>query len=210
MAMQASVLRDDSLLSQVDQRLYRLEQALALVSGLAVFGLMVLAVISVGGRNFFNSPIRGYVDYIETVMPLIAFMGISFTQRDGGHIRMDILVGQLRGRLLWIAEFVSTLLILILILFLIFGSWSHFDRSFDLTAPLFSRDSTIDIALPIWPAKLVVPVAFSVLALRLVLQLVSYGRAIRTRTDPVGVPMIEDIATIAKREAESLADREDI
>jgi len=51
MAGSASVLADGSALSRADRALVRLERVLALASGLAVFGLMVLAVISVGGRN---------------------------------------------------------------------------------------------------------------------------------------------------------------
>ncbi len=210
MAIRAAVLTDDSLLSRLDQSLYRVERVFGLISGLAVFGLMLLAVYSVGGRNIFNSPVRGYVDLIEAAMPLIAIMGVSYTQRDGGHIRMDILVGRLRGRTLWIAEFATTAFILLLVLLLIWGSWAHFLRSFDFASPLWSRDSSIDIKLPIWPAKLLVPVAFSVLALRLVLQLWAYGRAIATRSnEPVGVPLIEDAATIAAREAAAVTGRED-
>ena len=140
-----------------------------------------------------------------------SIMGVSYTQRDGGHIRMDILVGRLRGRALWTAEFITTFLVLVLILLLIWGSWAHFQRSFDFAAPLWSRDSSIDIKLPIWPAKLIVPVAFSVLALRLMLQLYSYGLAIKSGTDePVGVPLVEDAATIAAREAAAVTGREDL
>ncbi|WP_176249512.1 MULTISPECIES: TRAP transporter small permease subunit [unclassified Sulfitobacter] len=211
MAIRAAVITDDSLLSRLDQGLYRLERAFGLVSGVAVFALMLLAVYSVGGRNIFNSPVQGYVDLIEMAMPLIAIMGVSYTQRDGGHIRMDILVGRLRGRALWTAEFITTFLVLVLILLLIWGSWAHFQRSFDFAAPLWSRDSSIDIKLPIWPAKLIVPVAFSVLALRLMLQLYSYGLAIKSGTDePVGVPLVEDAATIAAREAAAVTGREDL
>lgn len=208
MAMKAAVREDGSTLSRLDRALYRIEGYFGLLSGMAVFALMLLAVYSVGGRNFFNSPVRGYVDWIEVTMPLIAFMGISYAQRDGGHIRMDILVARLRGRALWIAEFLSTFLILLVILLLIWGSWAHFGRSFDWNAPLYSRDSTIDIKLPIWPAKLLVPIAFSVLALRLVLQLWGYIRAIATN-HAVAVPLIEDVATIAAREAESVSGAED-
>lgn len=204
MGMKAAVAEDGSALSRLDRALYRVEGWLGLVSGMAVFALMLLAVYSVGGRNFFNSPVRGYVDWIEVTMPLIAFMGISYTQRDGGHIRMDIVVSRLKGRALWAAEFFSTFLILVLILLLIWGSWSHFGRSFDWNAPLYSRDSTIDIKLPIWPAKILVPIAFSVLALRLVLQLWGYARAF-VSGQAVAVPLIEDIATIAAREAEAVS-----
>lgn len=135
MAGTASVLTDDSLLSRLDQRLFSIEKILILVGGLAIFSLMVLAVFSVGGRNFFNRPLSGYVDWIEQIMPLIAFVGIAYTQRVGGHIRMDILIGQLKGRPLWLAEFVGTLAMLLLMILLVWGSWAHFQRSFDFNVP---------------------------------------------------------------------------
>ncbi len=209
MAGSATVLTDDSLLSRVDQGLMRLERFMALLAGLAVFGLMVLAVVSVTGRNGFNEPLPGYVDWITQLMPLIAFMGISYVQRDGGHIRMDILVSRLSGRPLWLFEFITTALILILMVLLVWGTWAHFDRSFDMTKPMWSRDSTIDIGLPIWPAKLLAPIAFSILSLRCVIQLTGYARAIATGTDsPVAVPLIQSAAEQAAAEAEHIEGRD--
>ncbi len=209
MAGQASVLEDQSLLSRFDRWLLSLEQALALLSGLAVFSLMVLAVVSVGGRNAANMPLPGYVDWIEQVMPLVAFMGISYVQRDGSHIRMDIVVGRLQGRALWFVEMVTVLLVLVLMMALVWGSWAHFQRSFDFGAPLWSRDSSIDIGIPIWPAKLLAPVAFSVLCLRLVLQVWGYGRAcVLGLTSPVAVPLIQDTVAQAAAEAEQLEGQE--
>jgi len=207
MATPSSVLTDHSLLSRLDRALFRLETLLALLSGLAVFSLMLLAVTSVGGRNMFNQPLPGYVDWIEQAMPLIAFLGIAYCQRLGGHIRMDIVIGQLRGRALWVAEFVSVLAMLILMLLLTWGSYAHFERSFSFDAPWWSNDSSMDIGLPLWPAKLLAPIAFFVLSLRLILQLWAYGGAIISGTrEPVAVPLIEDAATVAAREAATVSD----
>lgn len=203
MATASLVLSDDSTLSRIDRGLLRFEILLALVSGLAVFSLMLLAVFSVGGRNFFNQPLPGYVDWIEQVMPLIAFMGVSYVMREGGHIRMDIVVGQLRGRALYIVEFITTLAVLALMVLLLWGSWAHFARSFDMSMPMWSRDSSMDIGLPIWPAKLMAPVAFGVLCLRLVLQLWGYGRAALTGR-AIAVPMIASAAEQAAMEADQL------
>ena len=203
MATASLVLTDDSALSRVDLVLLRFERALALLSGLAVFSLMLLAVVSVGGRNAANTPLPGYVDWIEQAMPLIAFMGIAFVMREGGHIRMDILVGRLRGRALYLVELVTTLFVLLLMVLLVWGTWSHFQRSFDFAAPLWSRDSSMDIALPIWPAKLLAPVAFFVLCLRLVVQAVAYARAVFTGT-AIAVPLIADAAKQAAMEADQL------
>jgi TRAP-type C4-dicarboxylate transport system permease small subunit len=209
MAGSSAVLEDGSLLSRIDKGLLRLETVFALVSGIAVFMLMVLAVWSVGGRKFFGTPLAGYVDWIEFAMPLIAIMGISYTQRNGGHVRMDILIGQLKGRALWAAETFSVVLIFILMLALIWGSWAHFQRSFDFAAPMWSRDSSIDIGLPIWPAKLIVPMAITVLALRLLLQIWGYGRAfVLGLENPDAVPLVQSAAEQAMAEAEHLDGRD--
>ena len=209
MASSASVLEDSSLLSRLDRALLPLERFSALLSGLAIFSLMFFAAWSVGGRKFFSSPMLGYIDYIEQLMPLIAIMGISYVQRDGAHIRMDILVTKLRGRVLWFFELVSVLLILLLITALVWGAWAHFDRSFDCARPLCSRDSTIDVGIPTWPSKLVVPVAFGVLCLRLLLQAWGYARAmVLGLENPVAVPLQLTVEEQARLEAAQLEGRD--
>jgi len=205
MAGSAAVLEDSSLLSRLDRALLPVERFGALLSGLAIFSLMFLAAYSVTGRKFFASPLAGYVDYIEAAMPLIAIMGVSYVQRDGTHVRMDMLVSALRGRVLWFFELVSVLLIIVLIAALTWGAWEHFGRSFDCARPLCSRDSSIDIGLPIWPSKLVVPIAFGILLLRLLLQAWGYGRALVLGLEnPVAVPLNLTVAEQARIEAEAL------
>ncbi len=205
MAGSAAVLEDSSLLSRLDRALLPLERICALFSGVAIFSLMFLAVYSVTGRKFFASPMMGYVDYIEAMMPIIAIMGVSYVQRDGTHIRMDMLVSALKGRVLWLFELISVLLMLVLIVALTWGAWEHFDRSFDCSRPFCSRDSSIDVGLPIWPSKLVVPVAFGVLVLRLMLQAVGYGRALVLGLEaPAAVPLNLSVAEQARLEADAL------
>ena len=205
MAGQVAVIEDGHLLSRLDRYLLKLEKFCALISGLAILSLMFLAVYSVTGRKFFNAPLAGYVDYIEAAMPIIAIMGVSYVQRDGSHIRMDIFVSFLRGRALWLFELLSIVLILVLILALTWGAWVHFDRSFDCARPFCSRDSSIDIGLPIWPSKLVVPFAFSVLALRLFLQAIGYARALVLGLDqPSAVPLVLSASQQAKLETDAI------
>ena len=205
MAGSAAVLEDSSLLSKLDRALLPIERFCALLSGIAIFSLMFLAAYSVIGRKFFGSPLAGYVDYIEAAMPVIAIMGVSYVQRDGTHIRMDMLVGNLKGRLLWLFELISVLLMLLLIVALTSGAWDHFDRSFDCARPWCSRDSSIDIGLPIWPSKLIVPIAFGVLALRLILQAWGYARALVLGLEnPVAVPLSLTIEEQAMAEAKAL------
>ena len=202
MATATLVLSDDSTLSKLDRSFLKIERIFALMSGFAVFSLMLLAVVSVGGRNALNQPLPGYVDWIEQAMPLIAFMGVAYVMREGGHIRMDIVVGQLKGRTLYAVEFFTTLAVLLLMVLLVWGTWSHFERSFDFAAPMWSRDSSMDIALPIWPAKLLAPIAFASLCLRLW----AYARAVMTG-NAIAVPLIPDAAQQAQMEADQLKDQ---
>ena len=201
MSHSASILTDDSLLSRLDRMYFQFESALNLIGGLVIFLIVLLAVANVVGRNFFDMPISGYIDWTEQAMAFFAFFGIAYCQRLGGHIRMDIFVASLRGRALWFFELLSTLLMLAITVVLIVGSYYHFLRAWDI------GDSSFDINLPTWPAKLVVPVMLTVLALRLLLNTWGYLRALWVGGDkPVAVPLIEDAATQALNEAESVSD----
>ena len=205
MSGKVAIIEDSSLLSRLDVLLLKLERFCALISGLTIFSLMFLAVYSVSGRKFFNAPLAGYVDYIEAALPIIAIMGVSYVQRDGSHIRMDIFVSLLRGRALWLFELISVFFILLLILCLTWGAWVHFDRSFDCSRPFCSRDSSIDIGLPIWPSKLVVPFAFTVLSFRLILQAIGYSRALYLGSrQPAAVPLVLSASEQAKLETEAI------
>lgn len=199
MAGSHTILEDDSLLSRADRLLYKLESKLTLIGGTVILLLVLLATANVLGRWLFSLPISGYIDWVEQAMAFLAFLGIAYTKREGGHIRMDILVGHIHGRFLWFVELMATLLMLGITLVLIYGSYLHFERAFKI------GDSSLDINLPIWPAKLVVPVALTVLALRLLLQIWGYARAVMEGGDrPVAVPLIETAAEVAAAEAESV------
>jgi len=206
MSGSSTVHSDDSTLSRLDHTLLALESRLNLAGGVVIFLLVFMAVANVVGRKLLNMPVYGYVDWTEQLMAIFAFLGLAYCQREGGHIRMDILVMRLRRRVLWAFEWVSTLFMLLVSMGLVYGTWHHFLRSFDWDSPLWSTDSSIDIALPVWPAKLLVPVAMSILCLRLALQLWAYSRAIREGGDtPVGVPLPEDAMGQATREASTVS-----
>ncbi|MDX1738296.1 MAG: TRAP transporter small permease [Alphaproteobacteria bacterium] len=204
MAGTSMVREDQSVLSRLDRALFVIESKLALAGGLIILALMLLAVTQIIGRKLFNLPVPGFIDWVEQAMAVFAFLGIAYCHRLGGHIRMDILVGRLKGRSLWISEFLSTFIMLILTMALTLGSYQHFLRAF------VNGDSSIDIALPLWPAKFLVPLALSILSLRLVIHLVGYFKAIGTGEDePVAVPLIEDAATQAAHEAETVSGLEE-
>ena len=64
-------------------------------------------------------------------------------------------------------------------------------------------DSTIDREIILWPAKLVIPIAFAVLTARLLIQLLAYTRlALHPEAEPVAIPVIEKFEETAQHEIE--------
>ncbi|MGG7564845.1 TRAP transporter small permease subunit [Rhodovulum sp. DZ06] len=203
--MSASSVREDgSAVSRADVALHHLERLLNLLGGLTILGMMLLSVAHILGRKLFDTPVSGYIDWMTQLVPAVAFLGLAYTQRLGGHIRMDILVGRLAGRGLWVAEFVGTLLMMLIAGVLVFGTWDHAGRAIQL------GDSTTDIHLPTAPAKVLISVMLALFCIRCLLQLWAYARAIGSgETEPAAAPMIEDAATQARNEAETVSGLED-
>ena len=56
MANTTSIIEDGSLLSRIDRTILIVERFFALISGIAIFLLILLAVRSVGGREFLKDP----------------------------------------------------------------------------------------------------------------------------------------------------------
>ena len=182
-------------LARADGWLGRIENRLNLLAGLLIFALMLLGVAQIVLRTVFRSPIFGYIDVVEMSMVGFAVLAISFVQRVGGHVRMELVVSRFRGRALWIAEAVGTALAIFIVAVLIPYSYRHFERAFDF------GDSTIDIEIATWPAKLLVPAALAILLARLAVQMAGYLRlAASPESEPVAVPLLKDVEQTAAEE----------
>ncbi len=107
----------------------------------------------------------GYIDFVEQSIAVFAFMGIAYCQRAGGHAHGSGYSWS-QGTVALAGQILAIVLSLIVVGVLIAYGYTHFERAFE------QGDSTIDANFPVWPSKLIVPVAFSLLWLRLLLQLI--------------------------------------
>lgn len=184
----------ESLLAKLDRWLTSVEDGLSLIAAYFILGLMILGTINVIGRKL-GTPVWGYNDLVTLSMVSFAFLAISAMQRVGGHIRMELVIRRFRGRLLWIVEFFGTLIGMFIMSVLIFFSSTAFMRAFEL------GDSTIDREIVTWPSKIWVPIAFSVLLARLILQAWGYARLIANpQATPIAIPLMADVAEVAEKE----------
>ena len=187
-----------------DAGLSHVEDSLNLIAALAVFFLMFVGVAQISGRTVFDFAIYGYIDWIEQASSLFAFLGIAYAQRLGSHIGMDLTIGW-RPEVRWKIELFGVVLAIAIITILIYASFTNFLRAWSI------GDSTMDIRLPTWPAKLMVPLALSVLWLRLSLQICGYLRMIaHPDAQPVAVPKLITLETQVQDEIAEALGREEL
>jgi C4-dicarboxylate transporter DctQ subunit len=191
------------LLRRADALLSHAEDGLNLIAALAIFFLMFVGVAQIVGRTVFDFAIYGYIDWMEQASALFAFLGIAYAQRLGSHIGMDLTMGW-RPSIRWKIELFGVAVAIAIITVLVYASFTNFLRAWSI------GDSTMDIQLPTWPAKLMVPLALSVLWLRMSLQIAGYLRmTAHPAAEPIGVTQIVTIETQVKDEiAEALCQKE--
>jgi C4-dicarboxylate transporter DctQ subunit len=191
------------LLSRADALLSPVEDSLNLIAALSIFFLMFVGVAQIVGRTVFDFAIYGYIDWMEQASSLFAFVGIAYAQRLGSHIGMDLTMSW-RPANRWKVELFGVSAAIVIITILVYASFTNFLRAYSI------GDSTMDIKLPTWPAKLMVPLALSVLWLRMSLQICGYLRMIaHPDAVPVAVPKLVTLETQVKDEIAEALGREE-
>jgi len=188
------------LLGTADRLLERVEFASVLFAGVVIFLVMCVGVAEIVLRKMFNAPLYGQLDLIEQSMSSYALLTISYCWRKAGHIRVDLLIDRFAGRGRYCVELLTTIAALALITAIWPGVLHFFQNAWEI------GDSTINTRWPTWPSKFVPVIAFSILWLRLVLELIGWARLIADPTAvPVAVPERHDPIGEAIEEAEAIA-----
>lgn len=187
-----------TVLVVADRALAALEDAFNVLAAVTIFLVMIGTTVGIAFR-LLGAPLAGYLEASELAIAIFAFFGAAYAQRLGTHIRMELGINRFRGRVRYLLEALATFVSLLLVIVLIRYGWTFF-----LNAYLIG-DSTPDSGIPTWPAKLLVPVAFTVWAVRLVLEIVGFLRlAVFPDAVPVAVPPILTAAEEAAREIDAI------
>lgn len=181
-------------LASISNALAEVEDWLNVLAAVTIFAVMIGTVISILTRLVW-APIPGYLDVSELSIAIFAFLGAAYAQRHGAHIRMEMVIGAIPGRARWLVEAIASLAALAMVLLLMRYSWDFFVFAW------VNGDSTVDYEIPTWPAKLLVPVAFAIWALRLGIESVGWLRLFLLGGEPVAVPIPESAEEQARREA---------
>ena len=152
-----------------DRSLRHIEDWLNLASVFIIMFLMFFASAEIIGRYVFNHPIHGHLEIVELLMAGVVFFGVAYTERTGGHVRMELFVTKvLRGRGYHIAEFITTAAALVTFIFILYyttkSSWDAYQFG----------DTTADAYIPTWPSKFAIPLGSLFLCIRFLIEMIQH------------------------------------
>lgn len=141
-----------------------INKVLISIGALIGFLMMFLVVSNVVGRYLFL-PIEGALEIIELSLVFMVFLGITYTQIVGGHVKVTFLTSRLPHRLRIRLDFFTIVICLFISICFCLGTF----RS--ALASWVVKETTVVGGIPIYPAEMVIFLGFSLLSVQMILEL---------------------------------------
>src|SRR5699024_5782383 len=139
--------------------------------------MMLLVVVDVSGRYLFNKPIAGNIELTEILMVLTIYSGIAYTQRNEGHVGMDLIFDKLKGKFYYLNRILLTIISLLINIVVMIFSYEQAIETFR------NKSTSMYLHLPMWILPVIVSVGTLTLCLRLLLECIqSYSALLKIRT----------------------------
>lgn len=121
--------------------------------------MMLMTVLDIFTRYFFNHPIPGAAEAAEYMMVCLVFFGLAWCGEQGRHIKVELIVSRLRPRVQTVFDIITHTLGLVVCIAL---SWQTFLESFVQRRSGFT--SSI-LKVPAYPFYWIEALGYAVLAL---------------------------------------------
>lgn len=127
---------------------------------ISTFGIFIEIIL----RKMFLSSIFGLEEIVSFSMMILTFLTLSINQKDGQHVKMDLIMERLEPKSHRLLELTALLLSLSTFIIVTYAGVLY-------CMDLYLKGAiTVLLAWPFWPVYLVVPVGSLLLCLRLGLQ----------------------------------------
>jgi TRAP-type C4-dicarboxylate transport system permease small subunit len=150
----------------------RVTQALNIVGTLLILAMAIAVNADVAGRNLFNHPIPGVVEFLGLAIVAIVFLQMANTLREGRHVSNDLLTQLISGsrpRLraaIYASFYASGAVLMILIVIYV---WPTFLSNYTNG---YYRGTTGVVEIPIWPFMAAIVIGAAATAVQFLLLMV--------------------------------------
>ncbi len=129
---------------------------------LALLMLFIL-LYEIGSRWGFNAPTKWSVESLRYILAAYFLIGAGYTLLRGGHLRMDIFYSRWSCRTQAIVDLATFPVVAVYLIVVIWTGSEH-----ALASLMRLEHSTSAWAPPVYPLKMIIPIAFSLLFLQVV------------------------------------------
>lgn len=96
-----------------------------LLAGVALFAIMMLTFVDVGGRKFFDSSLPGALELTELLMVAVIFAALPLVSLRGEHVTFDSLDMLLPAGFRRVQQALVDLVVAAMLIFLAWLMWGH-------------------------------------------------------------------------------------
>lgn len=153
-------MKSHKLVSTIVKGIHAVTRGFTWVATVAMFAIIMVIVINVGGRFFFRQPLQGTIELVEILMVLTAYSVLAYTELRRGHIHIELVISRFSRR----AQAIVTSIICFLgAIFFLVMSWQSGELMWSNLFPVINVTDNFSI-----PAALYIAVmAFGFLMLGL-------------------------------------------
>lgn len=153
-----------------------ISQVLAVISAGFIMVIMLIMVADVMQRYFTGSSLAGALEYSEVLMVGVIYLGLAFAQRKGDHIGVDIFINRMPTRAAQLLEATGLIIVALALL------WMAWETALVAQASVATGEYRFGLAqVPVWPARIVIPLGIVVLLLELVFDIIDLVKGTATK-----------------------------
>ncbi|CAN5250202.1 hypothetical protein BH09ACT10_BH09ACT10_30870 [soil metagenome] len=140
----------------------RLAATLSGLAGVGIVLMVVLTLVDVGRRAAFDKSISGVIEITEVGLVAVVFLGLMGAQLNDRLIRTPVVTNRLPGR---VAHLVRAIALVLSVLLLV---WVIYETTLVAINSVERREYRGGLTeVPIWPARILIPIGLTGLALAL-------------------------------------------
>ena len=168
MAGETITKQDVGLLLKFTGIMLSISRWMSIIAAVIILVMMVINIIDVGGRYFFNNPLLGSYELISLLMIGASAFGLAYCEIGKQHIKVGALVDRFTPRTQAVLDILAYLISLVVYSLI---SWQMFIRMADYFTH-GETDFSAELGIPFGPAYLVFAIGLAAFGIVLLLRLI--------------------------------------
>lgn len=160
-------------MNRVDDACRRVSQLFGVIAALSVATMMASMTFDVVTRAFLNIAVQGIYELVQTLVVVIAFMGLAYTERARATVRVTLITERMPPRVRSAFTGVGSLVAALTAAWLAYAFWGNALDSFNR-----GESSQGIVQFVLWPARFAAALGMTMVAVEFLLTArSSFGRS---------------------------------